>query len=155
MPHDSPDGGLHYVVSGKGVDFPMSDGLSGGYPGAPNDYVWVHNDRIGDERKNVDFRFARSLDELPGEKETVPWGVYPLMGQDALYVRWNGGGGYGDPLDRDSAAVRRDVVEGVVSADAARDVYGVVLSGAEVDAAATADRRRTMAADRMAPEAAE
>ena len=33
MPHDAPDGSLRYVISGKGADFPMSDGLAGGYPG--------------------------------------------------------------------------------------------------------------------------
>ena len=155
MQHDSPDGGLNYVVSGKGVDFPMSDGLSGGYPGAPNDYIWVHNERVGEEGKNVDFRFARNLEELPGEKETVAWGVYPLMGEDCLYIRWNGAGGYGDPLDRDPDAVRRDIQEGVVSAAAARDIYGIVLSGAEVDAAATADRRKAILEDRLSQEAAQ
>ena len=153
--HDSPDGGLNYVISGKGVDFPMSDGLSGGYPGAPNDYIWVHNDRVGEEGKNDDFHFAGSLDELPGERETVTWGVYPLMGDDCLYIRWNGGGGYGDPLDRDPDAVRCDVLEGVVSAKAAREVYGVVLSGADVDTAATAVRRKAMLEERISQEAAE
>ena len=44
-PHDAPDGGLHYVVSGKGADFPMSEGLAGGYPGAPNSYVWGQEQR--------------------------------------------------------------------------------------------------------------
>ena len=155
MQHDSPDGGLNYVISGKGVDFPMSDGLSGGYPGAPNDYIWVHNDRVGEEGKNDDFHFAGSLDELPGERETVTWGVYPLMGDDCLYIRWNGGGGYGDPLDRDPDAVRCDVLEGVVSAKAAREVYGVVLSGADVDTAATAVRRKAMLEERISQEAAE
>ena len=155
MQHDSPDGGLNYVISGKGVDFPMSDGLSGGYPGAPNDYIWVHNDRVGEEGKNDDFHFAGSLDELPGERETVTWGVYPLMGDDCLYIRWNGGGGYGDPLDRDPDAVRCDVLEGVVSAKAAREVYGVVLSGADVDTAATAVRRKAILEERISQEAAE
>jgi len=155
MQHDSPDGGLNYVISGKGVDFPMSDGLSGGYPGAPNDYIWVHNDGVGEEGKNDDFHFAGSLDELPGERETVTWGVYPLMGDDCLYIRWNGGGGYGDPLDRDPDAVRCDVLEGVVSAKAAREVYGVVLSGADVDTAATAVRRKAMLEERISQEAAE
>ena len=155
MQHDSPDGGLNYVISGKGVDFPMSDGLSGGYPGAPNDYIWVHNDRVGEEGKNDDFHFAGSLDELPGERETVTWGVYPLMGDDCLYIRWNGGGGYGDPLDRDPDAVRCDVLEGVVSAKATREVYGIVLSGADVDTAATAVRRKAILEERISQEAAE
>ena len=52
--------------------------------------------------------FAQSLpDMMPGEREPVSWGVFPLMGKDALYVRWNGGGGIGDPLERDPEAVAR------------------------------------------------
>ena len=36
-----------------------------------------------------------------------------------------GGGGYGDPLDRDPERVRRDVVAGVVTREHARERYGV------------------------------
>jgi N-methylhydantoinase B len=39
----------------------------------------------------------------------------------------NSGGGYGSPLDRDTALVLDDVLEGLVSPGAARTVYGVVL----------------------------
>jgi len=50
-----------------------------------------------------------------------------------------GGGGVGDPLDREPAAVLKDVIEEVVSVPFARDVYGVVLSadGSAVDEQAT------------------
>jgi N-methylhydantoinase B len=34
------------------------------------------------------------------------------------------GGGYGDPRERDAAAVKRDLVEGKISAAVAREVYG-------------------------------
>ena len=157
MQHDSPDGGLHYVVSGKGANFPMSEGLAGGYPGAPNSYVWIHNNEAEGAGRNVDVRACQSLEEMPGEKQDVTWGVFPLMGDDALYVRWNGGGGYGDPLDRDAEAVAADVRGEVVSAAAARDVYGVVLAEADntVDEKATASLRESLRAARIAPEAAE
>jgi N-methylhydantoinase B len=56
-----------------------------------------------------------------------------------------GGGGYGDPLSRDPAAVLEDVREGRVSERAAAADYGVVLEGDEVDAAATIRRRRELA----------
>ena len=36
-----------------------------------------------------------------------------------------GGGGYGPPQDRDPAAVRRDVAEGWITGERAREVYGV------------------------------
>jgi len=156
VPHDAPDGGIHYVVSGKGAEFPMSDGLAGGLPGSPNSYVWVHNNEVAREGTNVDMAYAQSLDDMPGVKEDVTWGVFPLMGQDALYVRWNGGGGYGDPLARDPDAVLADVENGLISEGAARSVYGVVVKAEakEVDRVATRDLRERLISERVSQEAA-
>jgi N-methylhydantoinase B len=36
-----------------------------------------------------------------------------------------GGGGYGDPRERSAEAVRADIANGLVSAGAAREIYGV------------------------------
>jgi N-methylhydantoinase B len=53
-----------------------------------------------------------------------------------------GGGGYGDPTGRPAALVARDVRDGIVSAEAAERVFGVVLDASStVDEAATAARR--------------
>ena len=156
VPHDAPDGGLHYVVSGKGTQFPMSEGLAGGYPGALNSYVWIHADEK-DEARNVDAAFAQSLADMPGEKESISWGVFPLMGKDGLYVRWNGGGGFGDPLEREPEAVLADCIAGTVSKETAHGVYGVVLNddGDAVDVPATEARRKALRAARLEAEAAE
>jgi N-methylhydantoinase B len=43
---------------------------------------------------------------------------------DRLEVRYPGGGGFGDPRERDQDRVRQDVEFGYVSADAARELYG-------------------------------
>ena len=62
------------------------------------------------------------------------------------------GGGYGDPLLREPARVREDVLERFVSVEHARAVYGVVFSGAvdddslAVDVAATAAQRARLRA---------
>lgn len=74
------------------------------------------------------------------------------LGPARLVVSSPGGGGFGDPLDRDPERVLRDVRDGVVSAEAAREHYGVVLApcGRRVDAEATARLRaprQTGAAD--------
>jgi len=63
-----------------------------------------------------------------------------------------GGGGWGDPLDRDPAGVLRDVLNELVSVVSAHDDYGVVIDTArgEVDAAATARRRAEIRATRQA-----
>ncbi len=149
--HDAPDGGIDYVLSGKGSAFPMSDGLSGGYPGGVNDYVWVH---APTDSHNAD-RFATSVESIPGEKQPVSWGVFPLRGEDALYVRWNGGGGIGDPLSRPADSVLQDVVNGVVSLEAAAEVYGVVIEKGAVDEGKTKARRLAQRNARLAAEAAE
>jgi N-methylhydantoinase B len=53
------------------------------------------------------------------------------VGLDETWVGVSsGGGGYGDPLLRDPAAVARDVRDEIVSPDAAREIYGVVLTEA-------------------------
>ena len=153
--HDAPDGGIHYVVSGKGTKFSMSEGLGGGYPGAPCNYRWVHNNEAVAAGKIVN-PFATSTDQMTGEQQSVSWGVYPLMDQDVLYVRSDGGGGYGDPLARAPDKLARDVRQGNVSEDVARSVYGVVLDGAgEVDMAASEAARVAIRTTRLSQEVAE
>ena len=80
-----------------------------------------------------------------------------LQPGDRLIYRSNGGGGFGDPLARDPAAVLADVEQGWVSPEKAERVYGVVLEGGNgaggkrrIDAAATAARRAVLA-DTPAP----
>lgn len=153
-PHDAPDGGIHYVVSGKGTEFSMSEGLSGGHPGAPCHFNWVHNNEAAEEGRNVNA-YATSLDAMTGEKQSISWGVFPLMGEDALYVRSDGGGGFGDPLAREPAALAKDVALGAVSEQVAADVYGVVLRNGVVDDAATEARRAAIREGRLSVEAAE
>lgn len=56
--------------------------------------------------------------------------------------RSGGGGGYGDPFDRDPEAVREDVIDEYVSLEAAREDYGVVVSAeGNLDYEATEDLR--------------
>jgi len=45
-----------------------------------------------------------------------------------VQVNLNAGGGYGDPLERDPAAVLGDVLDGYVSIEGAREDYGVVIT---------------------------
>ena len=54
-----------------------------------------------------------------------------------------GGGGWGDPREREERTVRREVQDEVISLEAAREVYGVVLDPEtlEIDESATAELR--------------
>jgi N-methylhydantoinase B len=67
-----------------------------------------------------------------------------------LYHRQAGGGGHGDPLRRDPAAVAHDARNDKVSAEAARQQYGVVLDGQTfaVDEEATRRLRQQLAGTR-------
>jgi N-methylhydantoinase B len=53
----------------------------------------------------------------------------PVRAGEVIRIRTTGGGGWGDPLERDPALVVRDVVWRKVSADSARSEYAVVLTG--------------------------
>lgn len=53
--------------------------------------------------------------------------THELKPNDIVSYRTCGGGGYGDPRERDPEAVKRDVREGKVSAERAREVYGVEI----------------------------
>jgi len=69
-----------------------------------------------------------------------------LKAGQRLYHRMPGGGGWGDPLERDPEAVARDVKNEKVSTEAARQLYGVVLKDdgcADPDATAELRKRRT------------
>jgi N-methylhydantoinase B len=54
-----------------------------------------------------------------------PKGRSMLQPGDRLVMHYGGGGGYGDPRDRDPAALRRDVEDGYVTPEGARRDYGV------------------------------
>ena len=83
---------------------------------------------------------ANYIERKPGENEFHEQYGHrtPMPADTEVISRHPGGGGWGDPLDRDAEAVRWDVVEQYVSRQAAQDDYGVVLTDDLVlDAAAT------------------
>jgi N-methylhydantoinase B len=51
----------------------------------------------------------------------------PLQPGDTFRLETPGGGGYGNPLERDPDVVVSDVASGYVSQESARESYGVVV----------------------------
>ena len=102
-------GSAKYSLLADGAIMPPF-GILGGESGAPVDSYVVKAD-------GTEHRFYS-----PGKV-----GGYVLNAGDTVILQSAGGGGYGDPLERDPAAVARDVADGVVSAESARAIYGVVL----------------------------
>jgi len=69
--------------------------------------------------------------------------------QSEVIVRTGGGGGWGDPLEREAALVRNDVIEELVSRHAAEEFYGVVLrDDLTLDEAGTTRRRNALRSSR-------
>jgi N-methylhydantoinase B len=113
-------GTLLQVRSDRQVHRPY--GLNGGLPGTAS--------------ANLLLRADGSEERLPPMFGTV------LQRGDVYDHRMPGGGGWGDPLERDPEAVAWDVLNEKVSSLAARDDYAVVLSAdGSVDATATASLR--------------
>lgn len=86
----------------------------------------------------------------PGERVLGNVDTAILQPGDTLHIHSAGGGGRGDPLDREPWRVALDVARGYVSADAAHDLYGVVLRDGGADEDATARLRQTIRAGRPA-----
>ncbi len=104
-------------------------GLDGGLPGEAGTKMLK---KPGDA-KFVDIDVSRHL--VPNDSEVI--------------IHAGSGGGWGDPLDREAERVRWDVIEGMVSIEAARKHYGVVLLPDEsIDLPATTALRRDLAAQR-------
>jgi N-methylhydantoinase B len=79
----------------------------------------------------------------------------PVKAGEVIRIRTTGGGGWGDPLERDPSLVVRDVVWRKVSPEAALADYGVVLTGSVDDDSLGFDEAATTAERAGRPAAAE
>ena len=74
--------------------------------------------------------------EYPGKTDALRASI-----GDVVRLETSGGGGYGDPLERDAQKVLDDVLNGIVTVAGAERDYAVVVKNGRVDAAATAKLR--------------
>ncbi len=141
-------------------------GMCGGYPAPTVHLHYATHDAGVDELARQGKPLPHSLgtdphrttlERLNSSRTKVVEGPYlaePLAEGDLFAHAYNGGGGYGDPLERDPAAVARDVDNGYVTPRAAEQVYAVKLergeSGYRVDADATAAQRAAVRRGRFA-----
>jgi N-methylhydantoinase B len=96
-------------------------GVVGGHAGRIAEYVHI--------RDGVEARLSSktTLELVPG---------------DVISVRTCGGGGYGPPEEREPERVLRDVLEGKVDSDRARDVYRVAIADRRIDEERTKELRQ-------------
>jgi len=71
---------------------------------------------------------------------------YKLKKGDIVSIRTGGGGGWGDPLDRNPELVLRDFENGFITLEEAKNIYGVVIDPKElkIDWSETAKLREEM-----------
>jgi N-methylhydantoinase B len=102
-----------------------SEGLFNGKPGAKAQFL---------------------VNGMPGN----PYGLTQLAPGDVVIMDAAGGGGYGDPRERDPELVQEDVIQGYVTVERAKQDYGVVIDPGrmKVDLSATDELRRSMRATR-------
>src|SRR5690242_20125207 len=118
-----------YVV---GMKYPMP-GICGGRNGAPNEMILRYGD--GDAYK---------------VGHTADW--VPMQAGDRVMFNYGGGGGWGNPLERDPQAVLDDVLDEYVSFEGARRDYAVVLTGTleDLDLAIDHEATQKLRAERRA-----
>lgn len=109
-----------------GLDFPPCGQAGAPYPPLPQQYI----QRVGKKTRKI----LRTFDMVP---------FYP---GDNIITIGGGGGGWGNPLNRDPEMVRQDVVGLKVSIKRARNVYGVIIKprSLKVDYKATEKLRKLM-----------
>ena len=81
----------------------------------------------------------------PGERSLAMTSDTEVAAGTRIVINGAGGGGYGDPFEREIEAVAADVADGYVSTECAAELYGVVVSAdtGVVDLEATAALRRS------------
>jgi N-methylhydantoinase B len=107
-------------------------GVLGGMAPAPNTFSVVRN---GVELQPSD---------VPGKVTG-----FNLQQGDVLVCQSAGGGGYGDPLDREVERVLRDVLKGYLSEERALSHYGVVIRDGLVDEVTTKRERRRAKSEKV------
>ena len=91
-------------------------------------------------------RPVEELSKVGGRAVPLAYKEFDFKNGDVVYMRVASGGGYGDPLDRNPELVLEDIIDGIISLKAAREIYGVVLNetGETVDLTATKNLRASL-----------
>ena len=113
----------------SGAAIPTAPGLAGGYPANTNYYLFKRNTDI--LQRFARRRMPNDIAEVEGQEELLQLRQIDIyQGPSDVYeVAFAAGAGYGDPLERDPEAVRKDVYLEDISLRAAREIFCVVLIG--------------------------
>jgi N-methylhydantoinase B len=125
------DGASLSVLSDKNIIPPY--GVAGGGSGACNRFVVLRDGAVVEPSS------------IPGKV-----GGFSLMAGDIVRIESAGGGGWGDPLEREASRVAHEVSLGYLSRSEAEQRYGVLLdAGGAADVAATRGARARLSEARV------
>ncbi len=132
--------------------FVKGEGLFGGSPGSRASFRVVRGDQLIGQL--AEGEIPGDAGEVRGEEIPTGFKGKPIAVTDGDVWEWSSPStaGYGDPLRRDPEAVLADVAAVGLDAATAERVYGVVLAGDAVDAAATERARAARLAERLGRE---
>ena len=127
------------LIMTHGAEVPNTMGLGGGWPGS-----------------TVVQRMARNA-MVDGREQPHPaWerfgpkpGLMEMTARDIFWVTWQGGGGWGDPLQRDPQQVAGDLRRGIITAHVASVIYGVITRDGELSVRETERLRQSLLKQRV------
>lgn len=152
IPHNTTAITQDTLSSGNAT--PTSSGMMGGYPSATNAYTFVRQSNVFDRMRSSDM--PEDAAELEGDAVVLQLREenFEQLPEDVYAVRWTGGGGFGDPFERDPADIEQDLEDYAVTPEAARRIYGAVLDAdGRVDRDATAAERERVRRARVSGDA--
>ncbi|ASR38090.1 hypothetical protein BAY61_27235 [Prauserella marina] len=153
-----------FGITSMGGRFPVTGGMFGGYGGSctpltrirPSGGVDAVRRWLLDGGKGLTYEASTMVSEQPIEGEYLVGEPMepadPRVEGDIWIQRVGGGGGYGDPLERDPEAAMLDLRRGLISPEVASQVYRLVWDEErmEVDVEATETARAEERAARLA-----
>jgi N-methylhydantoinase B len=142
VPHKG-SGEIEAIFFGSAAAHCETKGAAGGFPGSVQRSLILREADVArqfdDGRIPLTSEEVASRIELPQAKDAAK-----LNPGDAWVCFCDGGGGYGDPLERDPENVRRDVARGLCTAAEGQRLYGVKLGDdGQVDLSQTDALRTT------------
>lgn len=146
---------LRCSLTSHGVEVPISYGQFGGWPGDCSRAMIIHESDVWNRYENDELPLPLEdicepidLDAIGGRVQVLEakQDEMPLYPGDIVQYTWQGGGAYGDPLQRSVDSVVADVEAGTISAERALQFYGVVPGE---DPSVTSDRRETLRKARL------
>ncbi|MCL6576791.1 hydantoinase B/oxoprolinase family protein [Kyrpidia sp.] len=152
--------GLFYGVAGAQA-FSLNQGMvftnagnCGGYPAFASYTLHVRKTDIEQLWRNHqpypqgDDPDSPEVNKLPSAEVTrLPYGTYyprPFDQGDLIYMKYNGGPGYGDPLERPIELCERDLNDGIYTERIMESVYGIVASR-DIHGGFVVDRKKSEA----------